>query len=435
MLKSIKIVFLVLFSPSIVYALPEIQQWHTDNGVRVLLVEAHELPMVQMSIAFDAAASRDPADKSGLSGIMSQMLSQGAGFGDQYKDADQLAEEIESIGAEFSQESARDMSIVSMRSLSEEGIMQQAADLYALMLTKPSFDEKVLEREIQRAKIGLARQQQSPGSVVSKEFYAAIYGSHPYALSPDLKSLSAISAKDLKAFHQRYFVAKNAIMVIVGDVDRVRAEALAATVAVGLEKGEKPEPIAKVLDVKKVNSTIEFDSAQSHIRLGFPAIKRNNPDYYPLYVGNYILGGSGLIARLAVEVREKRGLSYSVYSYFSPMREKGPFVVGLQTKNDQRELALEVVRNTIQEFVEYGPADDEVLKAKKHITGGFALRISGNGKIASSVLSAAFYDRPMDYLETYISKINDISADEVRAVIKKYIDVEELTQIVVGGKI
>jgi len=432
---SIRIFFFILLVPNLAYALPQIQEWQTENGVRVLLVEAHELPMVQMSMAFDAAASRDPIGKSGLSGIVSQMLSQGAGVGDQYRNADQLAEAIESIGAEFSQEAARDMSIVEMRSLSEEAIMQQAAELYALMVTAPSFDESVLKRELQRAKIGLARQQQSPGSVASKEFFSTIYGDHPYGQSPNIESLSAITSADAKAFHQRYFVAKNAVLVIVGDVDRKRAEALAKTVTIGLDEGVKPQAIAQVQKAEALQKTINFESSQSHIRLGFPALKRNNPDYYPLYVGNYILGGSGLIARLAVEVREKRGLSYSVYSYFSPMKEKGPFIVGLQTKNDQRQLAIDVVRNTIKEFVEKGPTDDEVLKAKKHITGGFALNISGNGKIAGSLLSAAFYNRPLDYLETYIAKIEKISADEVRAVIKKYIDVEQLTQIVVGGKV
>ena len=421
--------------PNLVYALPKIQEWKTENGVRVLLVEAHELPMVQMSIAFDAASSRDPKGKSGLSSIVSHMLSQGAGIGDQYQNADQLAESIESIGAEFSQGSARDMSTVGMRSLSEEAILQQAAEIYALMISSPSFEEDVLKRELQRAEVGLTRQKQSPSSVASRTLFSTIYRNHPYGESPEVESLSNITAVDAKDFHQQYFVGKNAVLVIVGDVDLKRAKKLAKTITKGLKQGEKPQKIPQVETVEVLNKDVIFDSSQSHIRFGFPVLKRDNPDLYSLYIGNYILGGSGLIARLAVEIREKRGLSYSVYSYFSPMKEKGPFIVGLQTKNSQRDEAIKVVRNTIKEFVEKGPTDDEVLKAKKHITGGFALRISGNSKIAGSLLSAAFYNRPLDYLESYIDKINKISADEVRAVIKKYIDVDNLTQIVVGGKI
>ena len=430
----IRIFLLVLLAPNLVYALPKIQEWKTDNGVRVLLVEAHELPMVEVSMAFDAAASRDPKGKSGLASVVSQMLSQGAGVGDKYQNADQLAESIESIGVEFNQGSARDMSTIGMRSLSEEAILQQAAELYALMVASPTFEEDVLKREIQRAEVGLARQKQSPGSVASKELLSTIYRNHPYGESPEITSLAKITVADVKGFHQRYFVAKNAVLVIVGDVSRQRAEELAKTITKDLKPGEKPQAIPQVEIVEALNKDVIFESSQSHIRFGFPVLKRGNPDLYPLYVGNYILGGSGLIARLAVEVREKRGLSYSVYSYFSPMKEKGPFVVGLQTRNDQRDEAIEVVRNTIKEFVEKGPTDEEVLKAKKNITGGFALRISSNGKIASSLLSAAFYNRPLDYLETYIDIINDISTDEVRAAVKKYIDVDKLTQVVVGGR-
>lgn len=434
MLIFIRVFFLLLLLvPHLAHALPQIQEWKTANGVRILLVEAHELPMVQMSMAFDAAASRDPNAKMGLSSIVSTMLSQGAGVGDDFQDADQLAESIESIGAEFSQKSARDMSIVEMRSLSDETIMQHAAELFGLMIAQPTFDDKVLERELQRAKVSLARQQQSPGNIASKEFFSTIYGDHPYGLSPDISSLEAIRSVDVKAFHQRYFVAKNAVLVIVGDVNRKRAEILARTITNRLPEGIKPPAIRPVEATKAQQKNIHFDSVQSHIRLGFPALQRDNPDYYALSIGNYILGGSGLIARLAVEVREKRGLSYSVYSYFSPMKEKGPFIVGLQTRNDQREQAVEVVLNTIKEFVDKGPTDEEILKAKKHITGGFALRISSNSKIAASLLAAAFYNRPLDYLETYITKIDKISADEVRANIKKYIDVDKLTQIVVGG--
>lgn len=438
MMKSLKafcetVLMAACLLPGLAQALPDIQEWQTANGVRVLLVEAHELPMVQVSMAFDGAASRDPENKSGLASIVNSMLSQGAGRGDQYRSADQLAEDIESIGAEFTQESARDMAIVGMRSLSEEAILSKATDLFALMVAEPSFESAVLQRELARAKVGLERQEQSPGGVVQRAFFAAMYPDHPYGRSPSNASLSAINSADAKAFHQQYYVAKNAVLVIVGDVNKQQAQSLAEKVSGGLAAGEEPLPIKAVDVPEPKQQQVSFDSLQSHIRMGFPSLKRGNPDYYPLLVGNYVLGGSGLIARLAVEVREKRGLSYSVYSYFNPMREKGPFIVGLQTRNDQRDQAIKVVRDTIQKFVEEGPSDEEIIKAKKHITGGFALRISSNSKIAGSLLSAAFYNRPLDYLDTYIATIDAITPEQVRATIKQYLDVEQLTQIVVGG--
>ena len=428
------VAFVVCCLPVLANAIPKIQEWHTDKGLRVLLVEAHELPMVQMSMAFDAASSRDPRGKAGLASIVGGMLSQGAGVAEQYRDADQLAEEIEEIGAQYDFDTARDMAVVEMRSLTEENILRKAVDLLSLIVSKPTFDQPVLEREIKRALIALERQKQSPASVVSKEFFASMYPSHVYGISPDENSVSSITQQDLQLFHQEYFVTRNAVLVLVGAVNRQRAEQIAETISINLEEGQAARRIAEVAGVEPDSKFIEFDSQQSHIRMGLPAIKRSNEDYYPLYVGNYVLGGSGLIARLAVEIREKRGLAYSVYSYFYPMREKGPFVVGLQTRNDQRDLAIEVVRTTIGEFIEKGPTDEEILKAKKHITGGFALRIDSNKKIANNVLSAAFYNRPLDYLETYISKIEKITPDEVRAVLKKYVDVDKLVQVVVGGK-
>lgn len=428
------VVLMAAWLPILAHAVPDIQEWRTDKGLRVLLVEAHELPMVQISMAFDAAASRDPAGKAGLSSIVSSMLSQGAGSGEQYKNADQLAEGLEEIGAQYGQETARDMSIVEIRSLSEAAILNKAVDLFSLIISQPTFEQPVLERELNRAMIALERQKQSPGSVVQKEFFATMYPNHVYGVSPDEASVASITQQDLQAFHQQYFVAKNGVLVLVGDVDKAGAEQIANTISNSLQAGEKPAAIAAVDDVEAASKLVEFDSQQSHIRLGLPVIKRGNEDYYPLYVGNYVLGGSGLIARLAVEIREKRGLAYSVYSYFSPMREKGPFIVGLQTRNDQRDVAIEVVRNTIKEFIEKGPTDDEILKAKKHITGGFALKIDSNKKIANSVLSTAFYNRPLDYLQTYIGKIEQITPDEVRTVLRKYVNVDDLVQVVVGSK-
>ena len=433
--KLIGFTVLVIYSlPVLTYALPNIQEWHTENGLRVLLVEAHELPMVQMSIAFDAASSRDPAGKAGLASIVSSMLSQGAGSGDAYKNADRLAEEIEEIGAQYGYKTARDMSTVEMRSLSEEAILDKAVELFSLIISQPTFEQEVLDRELKRALIALDQQKQSPASTVDKAFFAAMYPEHVYGVAPDEQSVSAIARADLQFFHETYFVAKNAVLVMVGDLQRERAEQIAKVVSGNLAEGQKPNSIAEVKPVAADNIFVEFDAQQSHIRLGLPVIKRNNEDYYPLAVGNYVLGGSGLIARLAVEIREKRGLAYSVYSYFSPMREKGPFIVGLQTRNNQRDLALEVVRNTIKEFIEQGPTDEEILKAKKHITGGFALKIDSNKKIANSVLSAAFYNRPLDYLQTYVDKIESITPEQVRTVLKQYVDVDQLVQVVVGGK-
>ncbi len=178
---------------------------------------------------------------------------------------------------------------------------------------------------------------------------------------------------------------------------------------------------------------IAFPSNQSHLLLGQPGVSRYDPDYFPLYVGNYILGGSGLISRLAVEIRENRGLAYSVYSYFLPMRERGPFIIGLQTRNDQTKLAEKVTRDTVSKFVKSGPTAEELDSAKKHITGGFPLLLDSNRKIAGNLLTIGFYDLPLDYLDTYAQKIEAVTIEHVRDAFRRRLDPERLVRVVVGG--
>ena len=167
--------------------------------------------------------------------------------------------------------------------------------------------------------------------------------------------------------------------------------------------------------------------------MGQPGVSRHDPDYFPLYVGNYVLGGSGLISRLAVEIREKRGLAYSIYSYFLPMRQRGPFIIGLQTRNDQTKLAEKVARETVINFVKNGPSAEELDAAKKHITGGFPLLLDSNRKIAANLMTIGFYNLPLDYLDTYTKKIEAVTIEDVRDVFRRRLDPQRLVRVVVGG--
>ncbi|MCG8098279.1 MAG: insulinase family protein, partial [Candidatus Thiodiazotropha taylori] len=177
---------------------------------------------------------------------------------------------------------------------------------------------------------------------------------------------------------------------------------------------------------------IPFPSTQSHLYLGQPGLKRGDPDYFPLYVGNHILGGSGLVSLLSEEVREKRGLSYSVYSFFIPMRQLGLFQVGLQTKNEQADEALKVVKDTLQRYITEGPTDEELKAAKQNITGGFPLRIASNGKIVEYLAVIGFYDLPLDYLDRFVERIEAVSKEQIRDAFKRRVDSERLVRVQVG---
>ena len=413
-------------------AVPEIQTWRTENGARVYFVETHEIPMVQISVAFDAGSARDPVDRPGLAHLTSAMLDEGAGD----SSGDFIAQRLESVGAVFGSDNGRDMSIAELRSLSDPKMLDVAVDVFADIVARPRFPEDALAREKDRALVRLAQRKQSPQEVAQTEFYASLFRTHPYASPPEGEEagIKALVRADLLDFHKRYFTGGNAVVAIVGDLTRRDAQAVAATIVGGLPAGKPAPPLGSVNTLERATAkNIEFPSTQSHVLLGQPGVSRGDPDYFPLYVGNHVLGGSGLVSRLSVEIREKRGLAYSVYSYFVPMRELGPYLIGLQTRNDQIPVALEVVQDTVERFVAEGPTEAELEAAKKNITGAFPLNLDSNKKIAGNVLNIAFYGLPLDYLNTYTENIERVTRDQVRDAFKRRVDPKRLVRVIVGG--
>jgi zinc protease len=301
-------VTLFLFS-SLVLAVPQIQHWTTTNGARVYFVPAPELPIVDIQVVFDAGSAKDGPD-SGLAQLTNGLLNEGAGT----LDADQIAARFEDLGAEFGSDAERDMAEVSLRSLVEPALLDPAVDTLALVLTQPTFPKDAFERERKRTLVALLAQQQDPGAIASQAFFAAVYSQHPYGSLPlgTEKTLQGLGIADLRAFHRRYYVGRNAVVAIVGDVDRQQAEKLAERVVGRLPPGERaitvpPVPPLSAAREKRTN----YPSAQTHVLIGQPGLSRDDQDYFPLYVGNHILGGSGLVSRINDEIREKRGLSYS----------------------------------------------------------------------------------------------------------------------------
>ncbi|MEQ8288533.1 MAG: pitrilysin family protein [Gammaproteobacteria bacterium] len=413
-----------------VNASPEIQTWETSNGVPVYYVHAPELPMVDIQVVFDAGSSRD-GDKPGLAMLTTGLLSQGAGG----KDADAISNGFESLGAVYGADTGYDSSSVSLRSLTEEDLLTSALANLELVMTQPDFPKEALERRRSRTLIGLRSKQQSPGALAQDAFMEAVYNAHPYARPSEgtEESIKAISREDVVGFFKQYFVASNAMVAMVGAVDRARAEAIAEQLTSVLPKGEKPEALPGVSMLDESSKVfIEHPSAQTHILVGQPGITRDDPDYFPLYVGNHILGGGGMVSRLFEEVREKRGLSYSAYSYFSPMRFKGPFIAGLQTKTEQADEALSVLFDNIRQFIDKGPTAEELDASKKNITGGYPLRIDSNGKILSYVTVIGFYGLPLDYLEDFNDKVNAVTVEEIRDAFKRRVLPDKLVTVMVG---
>lgn len=414
------------------HALPPIQSFELENGARVLFVETHELPMVQLSVAFDAGAARDPRERRGLALLTHGLLDEGAGG----MSSDEIALRLEETGAELQGESGRDSARFEFRSLSDPALLGRASAMLGTILARPDFPAEALERERRRVLVALARDEQSPAEVGERRFFDLLYGPHPYANPPEgeAAAVRTLARDELAAFHRRYYAGANAAMAIVGDLTPGQARELAQRVLGNLPRGE---PAAALPPVPPTGTgqreRIGFPSQQTHVFLGQPGTTRDDPDYFALYVGNHVLGGGGLVSRLSNEIREARGLAYSVYSYFQPMREAGPFLVGLQTRNDQAGQAVEVTRATLARFVADGPETEELEAAKRNLTGGFALALDSNRKIAGQLLNIAFYRLPLDYLDNYVRRIDAVTAGEVREVFRRRVDPARLVEVTVGG--
>ena len=419
-----------LFAVPAVQAVPTIQHWVTDNGARVLFVEAPEIPIVDVRFVFGAGSSRDQSN-SGLAQLVSRLLREGAGA----LDANAFNEQLAATGAVFSTGALRDMAWVSLRSLSDQQYLAPALKLLQTVLSSPRFDGDAIERSKANTLVEIRREQQSPSKIASKAFYKAVYGDHPYAspMRGTETSVSAMSRDDIVGFNSRYYVAQNATVAIVGSLSRTQAERIAADLSASMAAGEAARALSPVPMLPEAASHhIEFPSIQSHVRIGQPGLKRGDPDYFPLLVGNHILGGGGLVSILFDEVREKRGLSYSVNSYFSPMAELGPFTASLQTDNSQQDEAITVLRNELDKFITNGPTPEALQSAKQNLIGGFPLRIASNSKTVEYLAMIGFYRLPLDYLQTFTGHVAAVTIEDVRSAFRRRLDPAKMIMVVVG---
>ena len=410
---------------------PVVMDWQTGGGSRVFFVESRELPMVDIRVLFDAGTLREAAGKNGLAVLVNSLLDEGAGG----LDATAISFEFERLGARYSADSGYDYASVSLRSLSDPALLAPALVNLGRVIAEPAFPAKAVERQKQRLQLGIRRKQQVPAEIARDAYLAAIYQDHPYALPSEgtLESVAQLSRQDIVDFHRDFYGAGNARLVIVGDVSKEQAAELAEQLTGELPQGRELAPLPAVKRLEQDREIrIEHPSSQVHILLGQPGIKRGDPDYFPLYVGNHILGGGGFVSRLYEEVREKRGLSYGAYSYFSPRRGLGPFTASLQTRADQQAQALQVMRETIRTFIDKGPTPEELEAAQQNISGGFALRLDSNSKILGYIAMIGFYDLPLNYLDTFIDKVNALTIEEIRDAFKRRLHPERFVTVLVG---
>ncbi|MGV3492894.1 MAG: M16 family metallopeptidase [Ramlibacter sp.] len=437
--RAASVAALLAFSVLPAQAALPIQKWQQPSGAQVWLVESPSLPMVDVQVDFDAGSRRDPADKAGLASVSAQMAGKGvlARDGQPALDENQLGEAWADLGASFGGDAGLDRMSFNLRSLTYPDLLGKAVQLAARELGEPAFPENVWVRDRQRMIAAIREANTRPGTIASRAFSQAVYGGHPYGYEATEESLNRITLDDMRAFY-RLVQPCRAKVSIVGAVNRAQADQIVTTLLSRLPGGNC-EPLPAVAEVPPLAAPVErmipFASAQAHVLIGQPGYPRSDPDYFPLLVGNYVLGGGGFVSRLSQEVRQKRGLSYSVYSYFMPGMHAGAFQLGLQTRPDQAAQAVQVSRDVVRQFVAQGPTDAELKAAKDFLVGGFALRIDSNRKLLDNLANIAWYGLPLDYLDTWTKQVERVTAAEVRAAMARKLQPERMVTVVVGGDV
>jgi zinc protease len=438
-LRALLFIALMFCTAQAIAAIP-IQHWVQPSGAKIYFVETNNLPIVDVRVDFDAGGRREPDDKAGLASITAGMTANGvAARGTEPElDENQLGEAWADLGASMGEGAGSDRLSFSLRTLNYPDILPKAVALASRQIGEPSFPEHIWQRDRQRMAAAIREANTKPGTIAARAYAAAVYGSHPYAHETTEESLARISVADMRQFY-RFVEPCRAKVTIVGAVTRAQADEIARALLSRLPaaQGGKCDSLPAVGDVQPLAAAavkaIPFASAQAHVLMGQPGYKRADPDFFPMLVGNYILGGSPLVSRLPMEVREKRGLSYSASSSFSPGLHAGAFTVSLQTRPDQAQQALQVARDVVARFVAEGPTQEELRAAKGFLVGGFPLLIDSNRKLLDNVSNIAWNDLPLDYLDTWTAKVEAVTAEQVKAAFARKLQPARMVTVIVGG--
>ena len=426
-----------------------IKSWKTDSGSSVFFVNSQRLPMIDVMVDIDAGSRWDPSGLEGLASLVAGMLLKG-----HHSDGGMVSEE--EIGEFFVQNSiirsvstSRDKVSISLRFLNEPEVIQKLGRFLQDVLSEPEFNESILDRRKSRSVLGLRESLTRPQQLALRNLWDKMYPDHPYGRSVTEQSLGSISREELHTFFRKFWTPERMTFSVVGDIEKEDLEFFLRDITnfqpknsfsrfeENLERRENTNykkilppvvfPLAETL-------MIDHPAEQSHIWIGAPMLARHQiDDIFPFFVANYILGGSGFGSRLTTEVREKRGLSYSVFSGFSLLKQKGPFFIGLQTSKQNTTVALKVVQETLTDFVNNGPDELELEKAKTGLIGGFALKLDSNKKALMNLSQIAYYGLPLDYLDNWVERIASVTKEDVKRVLKTYFVSENMQTVIVGN--
>ncbi len=427
---TVMAILLLFLCKSSLYAVPPVQRTVLSNRLVLIHSEDHSLPFVTFQLLIDAGSGRDPFGKEGLS----HLTARGILLGTAGHTAEALNEELDFLGASLDSSAGKDYTTLSLRVLKKD--LDQGFALFMEAFTGPTFPEREIKQEVEKTLALIKSQEDRPGEVAEREFLKALYISGPYRHQTigTKDSLEKLTRDDALAFYQAYYRPNNCILAIVGDISAADVKAKIIPLLDKLPVKEIPEVAVKTI-FSKGPSTVTIDRriAQANIIIGNPGINRGNPDFYALTEMNYILGGGGFASRMLEEIRDKRGLAYSVASFFEPGKYEGSFQTVLQTKNSSAKEAISLVLQQMKRIKEEPVSDKELEGAKKYLIGSFPLRIDTQAKLASVMLQEEYFGLGLDYPQKYPALIRSVSRDDVLRVAKTYLRPENCVKVVVGN--
>lgn len=406
----------------------QIQEVTSPGGLTAWLVEDHSIPFTALELRFRSGARLDTADKAGATNLMVGLLEEGAAD----RDARAFARATEELAASFSYDLSDDFVSVSAKFLTEN--RDQAIALLRDSLIQPRFDADAIERVRQQVLSGILSDQKSPRDIASVAFRALVYGDHPYARikTGTIQTVTALTQDDLRAAHQNALTRDKVYISAVGDISPQDLSALVDELLGALPKSGPALPSAAELNLPGGVHVTEFETPQSIALFAQPGIKQEDPDFFAAYVLDLILGGGGFESRLMHEVREKRGLTYGIYSYLADKDGSQMWMGSVASGNERIGQAIQVIRDEWQKLLDHGVTEQELQDAKTYLTGAYPLRFDGNDNIAQILVGMQVSAMPIDYITTRNDKVNAVTLADVQRVAKRLIDPDKLTFVVVG---
>jgi zinc protease len=408
----------------------KIQKVTSKNGIEAWLVEDHSRPIMSMQFAFAGGATQDPESKPGVATFVSGMLDEGSGN----LDSEGFQNRLEDLSAKFSVNASHDHMTVTFQSLTEN--RAESVKLLQTAITSPHFAPADVERVREQIVANLRQEEKDPNKAATNEWFKLAFGGHAYGrpVGGTLESAASITPADLHDYVKKNFARDNLKAAVVGDISAEQLGEMLDFVFSGLPAKSTLAPVADIAwDKASKQRVVQMPNPQSVVQFGFEGLKRNDPDFIPAYILNYVVGGGGFSSKLMHEVREKRGLAYSVYTYLYPLDHAGILLGGVATENKSVGKSMELIRAELEQVAQEGLSDKELRTAKDYLVGSFALRFDTSAKIAQQLLAIQLDNLGIDYIDRRNGEVEAITVDDIKRVAKRVMEPKNLIVTVAGA--